>query len=85
MNEIHAIIAEMMLGKDHFEVSILLRNTMFISSLLFNSEAWYNLSKKEITLLESVDEHYLRKTLNSPSITPKSLLYLKKRFKETGH
>ena len=71
MNEIHAIIAEMMLGKDHFEVSILLRNTMFISSLLFNSEAWYNLSKKEITLLESVEEHYLRKTLNSPSKTPK--------------
>ena len=37
VNEIHAIIAEMMLGKDHFEVSILLRNTMLISSLLFNS------------------------------------------------
>ena len=79
VNEIHAIIAEIMLGKDHFEVSILLRNTMLISSLLFNSEAWYNLSKKEISLLESVDEHYLRKTLNSPSKTPKSLLYL-----ETG-
>ena len=32
-------------GKLYFEVAMVLRNTLLVSSLLCNSEAWFNLSK----------------------------------------
>ena len=70
-NEIFAMIAEMLLA-----LSILLRNTMLVSSLLINSETWYSLSKSDIKRLESVDERFMRKLLNCPSKTPINLMYL---------
>ena len=39
-----------------FEAANILQNSLFLSSLLSNSETWYNLTKKEITELESVNE-----------------------------
>ena len=53
---------------------------MLLSTLLSNSEAWYNVTSKEITELESVDEMFLRKILSAHSKTPLELLYL-----ETGN
>ena len=52
------------------------KESLLVSSLLFNSEAWYNLNLKELELLESVDLMYLRKVLNAPHGTPKEMLYL---------
>ena len=49
---------------------------MLVSSLLSNSEAWYNITKAEIELLESVDVQYLRNSLKAPRSTPRELLYL---------
>ena len=76
INEINTILSEMMLGDEHFEVSVLLRNAILASSLLFNSETWYNISKSDIKMLESVDERYMRKILNCPVKTPKCIMYL---------
>ena len=42
-------------GKFYFEVAVILRNSLLISSLLSNSEAWYNVTKSELNLLETVD------------------------------
>ena len=42
-------------GKFYFEVAIILRNCLFVSSVLFNSEVWYNLTIAELDLLETVD------------------------------
>ena len=63
-------------GKDLFEVATLLRNTILVSSLLFNSEAWYGLTNKEIKLLGEVYEHLVQKVLNYPAKTPKYLMHL---------
>ena len=63
-------------GKYYFEVACILRNTLLVSSLLCNSEAWYNLTNSEVKLLESVDLMLLRKILNAPKSTPKEILYL---------
>ena len=49
---------------------------LLISSLLSNSESWYNLSVKDVTRLEAVDEALLRKIFSAHSKTPKELLYL---------
>ena len=63
-------------GRHFFEVGIMLRNSLLVSSVLFNCEAWYNLTKAEISLLESIDIQFLRSLLNAPRRTPKVMLYL---------
>ena len=63
-------------GKYHFEAGVLLRNSLLASSMLFNSEAWYNLSKAELELLESIDLTLLRGILQAPKSTPKEMLFL---------
>ena len=63
-------------GKLNFEVAMVLRNTLLVSSLLCNSEAWFNLTKSELDLLESVDLMFFRRILNAPKYTSKEMFYL---------
>ena len=63
-------------GKFHFEAGVILRNCLLVSSMLFNSEAWYNLTEAELNLLESVDLELLRGILKAPKSTPKEMLFL---------
>ena len=63
-------------GKHYFEIGMILRNSLLISSVLFNSEAWYNLTESELNLLETVDVKFLRQLLQAPKGTPKEMLFL---------
>ena len=63
-------------GSYYFEIGLILRDSLLTSSMLCNSEAWYNLTISELNLLETVDEMLLRKLLNTPKSTPKEMLYL---------
>ena len=44
--------------------------------MLFNSEAWYNVTNSELELLETVDLMLLRGILKVPKSTPKEMLFL---------
>ena len=44
--------------------------------MLCNSEAWHNVTKSELDLLETVDVQLLRNILKAPKTTPKEILYL---------
>ena len=74
------MLQEMCLGPWHFQSGNILRNSLLLSSLLTNSEAWYNVTNKHMEDLEKVDEELLRKIIGCHSKTPKELLYL-----ETGN
>ena len=50
--------------------------SLLLSTLLSNSEAWYNLTQSDISVLEKVDEELLRKIFHAHSKTPLELLYL---------
>ena len=63
-------------GKYYFEVAIILRNSLLVSSVLNNCEAWYNITRAEMEYLETVDIMFLRKILNAPRSTPKEMLFL---------
>jgi hypothetical protein len=63
-------------GDFYFEVAVILRNSLLVSSLLSNSEAWYNVTKSELDYLETVDLMLLRNILKAPKSTPKEMLYL---------
>ena len=63
-------------GQYYFEVALILRNSLLVSSMLCNSESWYNITKAEMSLLESIDLQFLRSILKVPKSTPKEMLYL---------
>ena len=63
-------------GKYYFEVAMILRISLLVSSVLCNSEAWYNVTDAELDYLETVDLMLLRKVLNTPKSTPKEFMYL---------
>ena len=52
------------------------RTSLLLSTLLSNSEAWYNVLKKDIENLEKVDEALLRKIFSAQCKTPLEVLYL---------
>ena len=76
ISRILSILDGIPFGQYYFEVALILRSSLLISSLLCNSESWYNVTKTELDLLESVDLHFLRQILNVPKSTPKEMLFL---------
>ena len=75
-NQIMMMLEDLTLGDYYFEAANILRNALLLSSLLSNCDAWYNVTKKEISCLESVDETLHRKIFAAHSKTPLELLYL---------
>ena len=67
------------LGYFLFETAMILRESIFLNGILFNSEVWYSITKKQIKELEDVDKLLLRRILQAPMSTPSEALYL-----ETG-
>ena len=70
------MLQEISFGHSYFEVANLLRHSLFLSSILLNSEVWYGLTLTDIEQLEVVDQFLLRRILEAPSSTPKVSLYL---------
>ena len=70
------ILENIYFGKYYFQAAVALRNSLLISTMLFNSETWYNVTNVELERLEKIDEKCLRKILNAPFATPKIMLYL---------
>ena len=69
------MLDELCLGDYYFQSGNILRNSILLSSLLFSSEAWYNVTKRQIQDLEMADETLLRKIFAAHSKTPIELLY----------
>ena len=79
IKQVMSILEEICFGPFYFEVALILRDSLFLSSILVNSEAWYDVTEAEVEILEQADEGLLRKILETPVSTPKCMLYL-----ETG-
>ena len=76
INRIMTKLEAIPFGKYYFETAVILRDSLLVSSMLSNSEAWYNVTEAELNLLETVDHMLLRKILKTPKSTPKEILYL---------
>ena len=63
-------------GKFYYEAAVIMRESLLASSVLFNSEAWYNIPNAELDLIESVDLMLSRGLLKAPKTTPKEMLFL---------
>ena len=51
-NNIIEMLERMPGGEFHFQIAVILRNSLLISSILSNSEVWYGLTKEEAKQLE---------------------------------
>ena len=67
--DIKVIITEIPLGRSKLEMGLELRQAMLINGVLFNSEAWHSMTKKDVTDFEKLDEMLLRFLLSAHSIT----------------
>ena len=63
-------------GEYHFEIAVILRNSLLISSILTNSEVWYGVTKADTDMLEQIDEMWIRNLFECSQNVPKDLLYL---------
>jgi hypothetical protein len=45
-------------GDFYFEMAVILRESLLVNSMLSNSESWYNVSKAESVLLETIDVQF---------------------------
>ena len=70
------ILESSFFGKYYFEVALVLRSSLLLSSLLLNSEAWVNLIEKDIRALEQTDEILLTKILDCDYKTSHVFKYL---------
>ena len=64
------------LGSHYFKTAMLLRESLFLSALLTNSESWHGVTTTNINQLESIDKLLLRKILKTPISTPTEAMYL---------
>ena len=64
------------LGSHYFKTAMLLRESLFLSALLTNSESWHGVTTTNINQLETIDKLLLRKILKTPISTPIEAMYL---------
>ena len=76
VSEIMDILENISLGPYYFHVAILLRNSLLVNGMLYNTDVWYNLSSRDIKELSDVDKHFLGRILRTPNSTPHESLYL---------
>ena len=74
--EIKSILESTYFGKYYFETAVILRESLFLSSLLLNSEAWVGYSDKDIRELEKCDEQLLARILDCDKNTSNTHKYL---------
>jgi hypothetical protein len=63
-------------GHYYIEIALLLIESIFINGILNNSEAWYGLTKSDISEFEDLDRLLLRRILKALIFTPQDALYL---------
>ena len=76
MISIEAIMADLQLGSHTVSVYMMLYRSLFLSTMLFNSQAWSNLSKKDISSLETCQLKMLKKILGGARSTSNAFTYL---------
>ena len=76
MLKIETIMSETSFGKHTIEVSLLLYRALFLSSILFNSQGWRNLTKTDIDQLQSLQLRLLKKLVGAPSSISNPFLFL---------
>ena len=71
-----SILSSVCLGSFHFDIALVLRDALFINSIMVNSEVWHNVQLKHVKSLENSDLNLMKKILNSHSKTATEAYYI---------
>ena len=74
--EIISLCKEINFGKNQISEMLLLYHSVFLPRLVYNCEAWTNLTCKDYSCLENVQKNFLRHVMEVPKSTPTSGLFL---------
>jgi hypothetical protein len=74
--KIEAILLDTRFGKHTTEVSLLLYRALFLSSVIFNSQAWRNFTESNYNQLQTLQLKLLKKIFHVPSTISNSFLFL---------
>ena len=73
---IMAMCTNITLGLYRIRVSLLLYEVVFLAAVLFNSQAWSNITKAQFNQLETSQLRFLKRTMQVPSSTPNAFTFL---------
>ena len=73
---ITSLIQETNLGIHETSVWLLLYRSLFLSTVLFNSQTWSRLRTKDVNKLKVMQQKFLKRIFSLPSSTPNSFLFL---------
>ena len=76
INDILNILSKFPLGKFYFKTALMLRESLFLNSVLMNADIWYGITKTEIKQLENLDLSLLRTFLDTPCTVPAEAVYM---------
>ena len=76
MITVASLMAETEVGVHHVEIMLLLYRCLFLATMLFNSQTWSNLRKKDIEALRTVQLKFLKRILGLPSSTANAFTFL---------
>ena len=76
ISQMDTMLSRTSLGHYYFEIGLVMRDTMLVSKLVYNSEVWYNVSDEQLSKLELIDEMWYRKLFNLPTSSPKEGMYI---------
>ena len=71
-----ALCSEIAMGTYFVEAAILLYNSVFLSTIIFNSQAWTNLLIEDLKKLQVIQLRYLKRILSSPQSTANCFVFL---------
>ena len=74
-----SLCAEVTMGIYLIQTLLLLYRSVFLQVVLYNSQAWSNLTSNDVNNLQVVQLKYLKRMLHAPSSTPNTITFL-----ETG-
>ena len=74
--QIKNILEEGFFGAHHFEAAVLLRDSLFLNSILLNSEVWINVTKSDMRELTLVDNILMRTIWNCPRSNSLPMMFL---------
>ena len=75
ISQIKSMLNDANFGRFKIQTGLIMRDSIFVSKVLLNSEVWHSLTKSQVENLEIVDRLLLRHTLNAHSKTGVEWLY----------
>ena len=74
-----SLCSDVTMGIHAIETLFLLYHSLFIAVVLYNAQAWSNLTKTDLKALQTIQLRFLKRTFHAPSSTSNTLTFL-----ETG-